>query len=90
MWALLDGTFRNFCRFARDGYAGMAQRRYHHYGNNHQGLETPDGIIVEMHGPFEGQTHDMRMLREFRLLERALLHCTCLSYLAAGLVALVS
>ena len=61
----------------------MAQRRYHHYGNNHQGLETPDGIIVEMHGPFEGQTHDMRMLREFRLLERALLHCTCLSYLAA-------
>jgi len=53
-------------------------------------LDTPDGIIVEMHGPFEGQTHDMRMLREFRLLERALLHCTCLSYLAAGLVALVS
>ena len=37
---------------------------------NHQGIETPDGIIVEMHGPFEGRTNDKRMMWESQLLER--------------------
>ena len=79
-WALLDGTFRNFCRPAKDGYAGTAQRiqwsgHKRHHGNNHQGLETPDGIVVEMHGPFEGRTHDQRMLKESGLLERIVQYC---------------
>ena len=58
VWALLDGTFRDFCRPCKDGYAGLAQRVQYSgakkgHGNNHQGLETPDGMIIEMHGPFE-------------------------------------
>lgn len=81
MWALLDGTFRDFCRPSKDGYAGLAQRVQYNgskkkHGNNHQGLETPDGIIVEMHGPYEGITHDQRMLRESGLLDRVIQFCT--------------
>ena len=80
MWALLDGTFRNFCRPAKDGYKGAAQQvqfsgHKRHHGNNHQGLETPDGIVVEMHGPFEGRTNDQRMLNESGLLTRIMQFC---------------
>ena len=46
-----------------------------HHGNNHQGLETPDGIVVEMHGPFEGRTNDQRMLNESGLLTRIMQFC---------------
>ena len=58
VWALLDGTFRDLCRPCKDGYEGLAQRVQYSgakktHGNNHQGLETPDGMIIEMHGPFE-------------------------------------
>ena len=79
VWALLDGTFRNFCRPGLDGYSGLAQHIQYsghkkHHGNNHQGLETPDGIIVEMHGPFEGRTHDIKMLRDSGLLRHIMLY----------------
>ena len=45
-------------RPCKDGYAGLAQRVQYSgakktHGNNQQGLETPDGMIIEMHGPFE-------------------------------------
>jgi len=48
VWALLDGVFRDVCRPAKDGYAGLAQKVQYNgakgkHGNNHQGLETPDG-----------------------------------------------
>ena len=35
-----------------------------------QGGFTPDGMIIEMHGPFEGRTRDTRMLRESGMLGR--------------------
>lgn len=80
VWALLDGVFRDFCRPSKDGYAGLAQKVQYNgakkaHGNNHQGLETPDGIVIEMYGPCEGITHDQRMLRESKLLERVLQFC---------------
>ena len=75
MVGCIDGTFREFCRPSIDGYAGPAQRRQysgHHggHGNNHQGVETPDGIRREMHGPFNGPTNDKKMLRESAILRR--------------------
>ena len=84
VWALLDGTFRDFCRPYKDGYSGLAQRvqysgHKHAHGNNHQGLETPDGIIIEMHGPFEGPMHDQRMFRDSGLLARLMAHCAILT-----------
>ena len=80
VWALLDGTFRDFCRPCKDGYAGLAQRVQYSgakktHGNNQQGLETPDGMIIEMHGPFEGPYNDQRMYRESGLNARLMLHC---------------
>ena len=85
-WALLDGTFRHFCRPYIDGYAGAAQQAQfsghkREHGNNHQGLLTPDGILVEMHGPYEGRTNDQRMLRESGLLDRVLQFCVVLGVL---------
>ena len=50
----------------RAHYSGRKKAR----GNNHQGVVTPDGMIIEMHGPFEGRTHDTRMLRESGMLGR--------------------
>ena len=71
----IDGTFRHFCRPAKDGYNGIAQRMQYsghkkEHGNNHQGIETPDGLIVEMHGPFEGRTNDKRMVADSQILNR--------------------
>ena len=71
----IDGTFRHFCRPAKDGYNGIAQRMQFsghkkEHGNNHQGTETPDGLIVEMHGPFEGRTNDKRMVADSQILNR--------------------
>ena len=40
------------------------------HGNNHQGLTTPDGLLIEMFGPFEGRTNDKKMLRSSNLLNR--------------------
>ena len=78
IFALIDGTFRQFCRPGLDGYNGLglldqrAQYSGHKkcHGNNHQGVVTPDGIIVEMHGPFEGRTNDKRMLAESGMMDR--------------------
>jgi hypothetical protein len=113
VWALVDGTFRWFCRPAKDGYRGAAQEACFSghtkgHGNNHQvirsycvgntaslcepptcshcrkrrcllllfqGVETADGIVVEMNGPNQGRTNDMKMLAVSKLLERCLLHC---------------
>ena len=49
------------------------------HGNNHQGLETPDGMIIEMHGPFEGPYNDQRMYRESGLNARLMLYCAILT-----------
>ena len=75
IWGFVDGTFRWFCRPSIGGYRGEAQRAQYSghargHGNNHQGVETPDGILVEMHGPHAGRHNDLRSLRESRLLER--------------------
>lgn len=71
----LDGTFRHFCRPSVDGYNGIAQQMQysghkHEHGYNYQGVVTPDGIIVEMNGPYEGRTNDKRMVQESQILDR--------------------
>ena len=80
VWALLDGTFRWFCRPAMDGYRGPAQQAQYSghvkgHGNNHQGAQTADGIIIEMNGPNQGRTNDQRMLVASKLLERCMMYC---------------
>jgi hypothetical protein len=79
-WCFIDGTFRSFCRPYRDGYNGDAQRAHfaghkNLHGNNYQGVTTPDGIIIEMHGPYSGRTNDITMLKKSRLLSKFLRFC---------------
>lgn len=79
-WGNLDGCFVPFCRPGWDGYNGPDQQAQYSghkkcHGNNHQGVTTPDGLIVEMHGPYPGRTNDLRMLRESQLLQRCHQHC---------------
>jgi hypothetical protein len=42
----------------------------HKHGYQHQGVGSPEGIIVEMRGPFQGRINDKKMLRLSRLLVR--------------------
>lgn len=76
IWAFIDGTFKATCRpglFQRKMYSG--HKRLHGY--KYQGVTTPDGIIVNMHGPIEASRHDAYMLAESGLVlkmeQRALL-----------------
>ena len=94
VWALLDGTFRDFCRPCKDGYSGLAQRvqysgHKHAHGNNHQGLETSDGIIIEMHGPFEGPMNDQRMFKDSGLLARLMAHCAILTLVGPAYILVI-
>jgi len=38
------------------------------HGYKYQGLSAPDGIMLQMWGPFPGRRHDVAMLRESGLL----------------------
>ncbi len=83
--------FGGFCRPYIDGYNGPAQQAQYSghkkcHGNNHQGCTTPDGILVEMHGPYSGRTNDIKMLTRSSLLDR-LMHAGVyrgISYCAFG------
>ena len=80
IWSLLDGVFVRFGRPSLDGYRGADQRAEYNgskkgHGINHQGLLTPDGIFVAMHGPNNGKTNDKKSLRESGLLDRVKKHC---------------
>jgi hypothetical protein len=68
------------CVLSVGGYNGLAQQSVYSghkkcHGHNNQGIITPDGIIVEMYGPFQGRTNDMRMLFSSGLLARCFQHC---------------
>lgn len=79
---LVDGTFRKFCRPGADGYNGIAQRAQwsghkRAHGMNYQGLLSPEGIILEMRGPYAGRTNDKRMLSWSGLMGRMARYFVC-------------
>lgn len=66
---LVDGTFRPTSRptyFQESVYSGHKR----HHGLNYQGLTAPDGIIVDLDGPYEGRLHDATLMRESNLIVR--------------------
>ena len=74
---LLDGKFQACCRpyDAIFGYRSLRQRAFYNgakklHGYQNQGVGSPEGIVVEMHGPFQGRIHDSKMLTQSRLLIR--------------------
>jgi nuclease HARBI1 len=68
-FGFLDGTVRPICRpsrFQKQAYNG--HKRVH--ALKLQSLSAPDGLIVDLTGPWEGRRHDCGMLRESGLLSR--------------------
>ena len=57
LWGFIDGTCRRICRpdnDQREFYTG--HKRCH--AVKYQGVATPDGLIICLHGPYEGKRHD--------------------------------
>lgn len=69
VWAFIDGHGIEVSR-PRTGQRECYNGHDRCHTLRWQGLTTPDGIIVEMAGPFTGSTHDATMFRESGLLGR--------------------
>ena len=81
LWGLLDGTWVAMSRPGREGYRGDFQRVYysgykHAHGLLYQGVFAPNGLFVELDGPYPGGLYnDVSMLRESGLLDRIRASC---------------
>lgn len=71
VFGFIDGTVYQICRpsgvtsWQRSVYSG--HKKYH--GFKWQGINTPDGLIQFMHGPFCAPQHDTTVLRESKVIE---------------------
>jgi hypothetical protein len=74
VWALIDGTFLQICRPKR-GQESIYNGYKRHHGLKFQSLISPDGIIQDMFGPYDGRHHDITLLRESKLEEKLIQHC---------------
>ena len=76
LWAFVDGTWIAMSRPGRDGYRGEMQRVYysgykHAHGLLYQGVFAPNGLFVELDGPYAGGLfNDISMLAYSGLLDR--------------------
>ena len=69
VWGFIDGTLRKTARptyFQRHAYSG--HKRCH--GLKFQSVVTPDGLIVCLWEPMNGNRHGSHMLRESHLLQQ--------------------
>lgn len=69
LWAFIDGSDRKICRpsiLQGEMYSG--HKRLH--AIKFQSLLTPDGIIVDLAGPYSGRRHDATMLYQSNFLHR--------------------
>ena len=72
-WGFIDGTVRPICRPQQNQrilYNG--HKRVH--ALKFQSVVTPNGLIANLSGPYEGKRHDSGMLAESSLLQKLQLH----------------
>ena len=69
IWALIDGTFRAFCR-PLDGQRLVYSGHKKAHGQKWQAIVTPDGLIIAMDGPYEGPANDVTMLVDSGVVNR--------------------
>jgi nuclease HARBI1 len=68
-FGFVDGTVRPICRPSRkQKQAYNGHKRVH--ALKYQAVSAPNGIIIDLAGPWEGRRHDCGMLRESGLLDR--------------------
>lgn len=73
-WAFIDGTAREMCR------PGIDQEEYYSgHKRSHclkyQSVLTPDGIIINLMGPWPGRRHDAGIFRESNLYQQLEENC---------------
>ena len=67
-WAFIDGTVRPMCRpMLNQKVVYNGHKRVH--ALKFQGLTTPNGLIANLAGPYEGKKHDASLLAESEILE---------------------
>lgn len=64
-WGFIDGTARAICRPTLEE---VGNKRFH--ALKYQSVATPDGLIVNLRGPYQGRRHDSAILRQSRLYEQ--------------------
>jgi hypothetical protein len=69
IWGFIDGTVRPICRPTYD-----QQSSYNGHKRSHalkfQSVVTPNGMIADLFGPYEGRRHDSALLDASNILER--------------------
>ncbi|KAJ8915674.1 hypothetical protein NQ315_000606 [Exocentrus adspersus] len=68
-WSFIDGTARAMCRpilNQENYYSG--HKRFH--ALKYQSVVSPDGIIINLQGPYPGRRHDAAILRESNFHEQ--------------------
>ncbi|KAJ8910570.1 hypothetical protein NQ315_008955 [Exocentrus adspersus] len=68
-WSCIDGTARAMCRpilNQENYYSG--HKRFH--ALKYQSVVSPDGIIINLQGPYPGRRHDAAILRESNFYEQ--------------------
>ncbi|XP_064468692.1 uncharacterized protein LOC135382956 [Ornithodoros turicata] len=62
-WGFIDGTARAICQPSSDQKAYFSgHKRFHCL--KYQGIMCPNGIIVRLDGPYQGNRHDVGILRD--------------------------
>ena len=74
-WGFIDGKFVGIARPSRDGYRGPLQRAFysgykHGHGIQFQGFVAPNGLFIEMSGPYAAVTNDQSMFHRSQLYDR--------------------
>ena len=69
VWGFIDGTVRPICR-PTVGQRLMYNGHKRVHSMKFQSVVTPDGMIVNLHGPVEGRRHDAFMLADSGLLRQ--------------------
>lgn len=74
-WGFVDGKFVPIARPGKDGYAGPLQRAFfsgykRQHGMQFQGFVAPNGLFIEMNGPYAAVTNDVSMFNRSELFDR--------------------
>jgi len=75
VWGFIDGVFRRFLRPSAN-QESVYNGHYGGHGFKFQMLVAPDGMLVDVAGPYHGRLNDSEMTRESLLEERLSDFCT--------------
>ena len=66
LWGFIDGTFTGFSRPIKNQRIVYSGHKKHH-GFKYQAIVTPDGLVISLHGPYEGKANDAAMVHDSKI-----------------------